>query len=184
MFLSRVQDKKAQYTSEYWQYRYCFVRLSTADGKGFPKITLLSKIDAWDGEIFYAIWFNPPYSLNVKTNVGKEFLKLVDKAFPPDNPLHKIFNRQTVKVGYMCMPNMKTEVARHNNQVLREDQPQAAIPACKCEGGPPNCPVMGDCQKSGVVYQASVEEKQTGKVETYTIYRPHMQEIQKKMEGT
>ena len=66
------------------------------------------------------------------------------------------------------MPNMKTEVARHNNQVLREDQPQAAIPACKCEGGPPNCPVMGDCQKSGVVYQASVEEKQTGKIETYT----------------
>ena len=27
------------------------------------------------------IWFNPPYSLNVKTNIGKVFLKLVRKDF-------------------------------------------------------------------------------------------------------
>ena len=27
------------------------------------------------------IWFNPPYSLNVKTNIGKVFLKLVRKHF-------------------------------------------------------------------------------------------------------
>ena len=26
------------------------------------------------------IWFNPPYSIHVKSNVGKEFLKLVDSA--------------------------------------------------------------------------------------------------------
>ena len=71
-------------------------------------------------------WFNPPYSLSVKTNVGKEFLKLVDRSFPPDNPLHKLFNRQTVKLGYKCMPNMKTEVSRHNSKVLKEDQLQVA----------------------------------------------------------
>ena len=27
------------------------------------------------------IWFNPPHSLNVKTNIGKIFLKLVRKIF-------------------------------------------------------------------------------------------------------
>jgi hypothetical protein len=27
------------------------------------------------------IWFNPTYSVDVKTNVGKEFLLLVDKHF-------------------------------------------------------------------------------------------------------
>ena len=113
-------------------------------------------------------WFNPPYSLSVKINVGKEFLKLVDRSFPPDNPLHKLFSRQTVKLGYRCMPNMKTEVSRHNCKVLKEDQVQAATPRCKCEGGPPDCPVQGDCRKTGVVYQASVEDKQTGKIETYT----------------
>ena len=28
------------------------------------------------------IWFNPPFSANVKTNVGKIFMRLVDKHFP------------------------------------------------------------------------------------------------------
>ena len=27
------------------------------------------------------IWFNPPYSVNVKTNIGRIFLRLVDKYF-------------------------------------------------------------------------------------------------------
>ena len=28
------------------------------------------------------VWFNPPFSENVKNNIDKEFLKLVDKHFP------------------------------------------------------------------------------------------------------
>ena len=42
------------------------------------------------------IWFNPPFSKNLKTNIGKEFLKLIDKNFPKDNSLNKIINRKTV----------------------------------------------------------------------------------------
>ena len=37
------------------------------------------------------IWFNPPYSSTVKTNVGKLFLKLVKQHFPKGHKLHKIF---------------------------------------------------------------------------------------------
>ena len=44
------------------------------------------------------IWFNPPYSMNVKTNIGKTFLKLVRKHFPKRNALNKIFNKNTLKV--------------------------------------------------------------------------------------
>ena len=40
-------------------------------------------------------WFNPPYNATVKTNKGKEFLKLVDECFPPHHPLSKIVNRKT-----------------------------------------------------------------------------------------
>ena len=29
------------------------------------------------------IWYNPPYSSNVKTNVGKKFITLLKKHFPP-----------------------------------------------------------------------------------------------------
>jgi hypothetical protein len=38
------------------------------------------------------IWYNPPYSKNIKTNIGQRFLQLIDKHFPTSNKLHKIFN--------------------------------------------------------------------------------------------
>ena len=43
-----------------------------------------------------AIWFNPHFSKNVKTNIGKEFLKLIHVAFPKSNPLQKNFTRQAL----------------------------------------------------------------------------------------
>ena len=51
------------------------------------------------------IWFNPPYSKNVVTKVGHYFLKLLEKHFPRHHKLHKIFNRNTVKVSYSCTKN-------------------------------------------------------------------------------
>ena len=45
------------------------------------------------------ILFNSPFSKNVKTNVGCKFLCLIDKHFPRTKKLHKIFNRNNVKVS-------------------------------------------------------------------------------------
>ena len=42
------------------------------------------------------IWLNPPYSLNVKTNIRKVFLKLVRKYFPRSHKLNKIFNLNSI----------------------------------------------------------------------------------------
>ena len=42
------------------------------------------------------IWFNPPYSQNVETNVAKTFLRLNDKHFPKSHKLHKIFNKNNL----------------------------------------------------------------------------------------
>ena len=36
------------------------------------------------------ICFNPPYSENVTTNVGKFYLSLIGKHFPPHHKLHKL----------------------------------------------------------------------------------------------
>ena len=114
-------------------------------------------------------WFNPPFSASVKTNVGKEFLRLIDTAFPPSNPLHKLFTRQTVKVSYKCMPNMAQAVSRHNVKILQDNQLQPAqLPGCNCQGGPGNCPVQGRCKTDCVVYRATVTETMSGKLETYT----------------
>ena len=43
------------------------------------------------------ICFNPPYSKHVKTNIVLDFLQLIDKHFPPNNKLSKLFNRHTAR---------------------------------------------------------------------------------------
>ena len=89
------------------------------------------------------------------------------------NPLHKVFTRQTLKIGYKCMPSMAQAVSRHNVKILSEPSTQQAVPApaepgCNCKDGPTSCPVQGKCQTESVVYRATVTETATGKIETYT----------------
>ena len=48
------------------------------------------------------VWFNPPFSKNVKTNIGAKFLSIVDKHFK-NTTLGKYFNRRTIKISYSCM---------------------------------------------------------------------------------
>ena len=67
-------------------------------------------------------WFNPPYSMNIATNVGKEFLMLIDEHFPPGHPLHSVINRSTVKVSYRCLPNMGASISRHNSKILKANK--------------------------------------------------------------
>ena len=37
------------------------------------------------------------------TFVGKTFLKLLERHFPKQHPMHRIFSRNTVKISYCCM---------------------------------------------------------------------------------
>ena len=64
-------------------------------------------------------WFNPPFSLNVKTNIGKVFLQILKECFPKTHILHKICNRNTIKISYRTMPNMNSLISKHNNLVLQ-----------------------------------------------------------------
>ena len=44
-------------------------------------------------------WFVPPYNVNVETNIGKAFPKLIDKHFPKTSKFHKIYNKNNVKIS-------------------------------------------------------------------------------------
>ena len=66
-------------------------------------------------------WFNPPYTLNVETNVGKIFLQLLDTHFPPGHILRSVMNRNSVKISYRCLPNMGSYIAKHNSKILRQE---------------------------------------------------------------
>ena len=113
-------------------------------------------------------WFNPPFSKNSQTNIGEKFLKLIDKNFPASHPLSKVINRNTVKISYKCMPNMKKAIGRHNNNVLKkQDEEQEQEPGCNCTGRCGPCPLNGACLVDKVVYKATVLED-NATVNTYT----------------
>ena len=102
-------------------------------------------------------WFNPPWNSAVKTNVGKQFLRIIDTSFPIGNPLRKLLTRNTVKVSYKCMPNMSSIISKHNTKLLQSDPGVQQPQGCNCQGGPDTCPLTpAECQKNNVIYVASV----------------------------
>jgi hypothetical protein len=113
-------------------------------------------------------WFNPPFSANVSTHIGAKFLRIIDGCFPPTHILHKIINRNTVKVSYRCMPNVNRILSRHNANISNPRDESASPPGCNCQGGPATCPLDGQCKMDELVYQATVERLDTHTVETYT----------------
>ena len=162
------------------------------------QICLLSSVEflclAWRND---AVWFlylvlksfsvSPMYvsvvllSLRVKntsTNIGHKFLALVDKHFPKDHKLRKIFNRNTIKISYSCMNNTKQIIDNHNKRILTapiqiDDTAAAAAAAaidnnktCNCRQKN-TCPLDGNCLQSSVIYQATVTRKDNNTTETY-----------------
>ena len=68
------------------------------------------------------IWFDPPYSRSMKTNIGKIFLHSLVKHFPTNNKMHKIFHKNTVKVSYNWMKNMDSIITGNNHNILNPNQ--------------------------------------------------------------
>lgn len=104
------------------------------------------------------IWFNPPYSKNVRTNVARIFLGLIDKHFPKSSKLNKIFNRNSVKVSYSCMGNIKSVISSHNHQLLESRSAATELTqkdncSCKIKS---ECPLQGSCLTKNIVYKAEI----------------------------
>ena len=53
------------------------------------------------------LWSNLAYSLNVKTNIGKVFIKLVGKHFLRSHKFNYIFNLNTIEINYNSVLNVK-----------------------------------------------------------------------------
>ena len=64
-------------------------------------------------------WFNPPFNITVATNFAKTFLTLIDKHYSKNKRLSKIFNRNTIKVSYSCLPNVKQTIFNNNHRLLQ-----------------------------------------------------------------
>ena len=101
------------------------------------------------------LWFNPPYSKSVKTNVAGQFLKLIDKHFPKGSKIHKLFNKNNVKVSYSCMNNMNAIIKSHNQKISKNPS-QTPKRNCNCKDKA-KCPLNGNSLSRAVVYKATVK---------------------------
>ena len=103
------------------------------------------------------IWYNPPFNKSLKTDLGRQFLNLLTKHFPQDNKLHKILNKNTVKLSYSCTRNMKRIIQAHNNKLLRRNDDDKRKKDCSCpKTKKDTCPLENKCLTSCIVYKATV----------------------------
>ena len=90
--------------------------------------------------------------LNVKTNDGKSFFKILSKNCRKTNPLSKIFNKNTVEIKYSCTRNVKPRISGHNKKIMYRKPQQYG---CSCSDKN-NCPLDNKCSTQQIVYQADV----------------------------
>ena len=101
--------------------------------------------------VFY---FHPPFCKSVKTKFGRIFRDLVNKHFTPNHVLHKIFNKNTLKISYSCMPNMKAILETHNRKIAGKYKTSEDA-GCNCRRKD-QCPLNGKCLTKNVIYKATV----------------------------
>ena len=99
------------------------------------------------------IWFNPPFSKNVFTKIGKSFLSLLDLHFPRNHIYSSIFNRNKIKVSSSCMENIKSVINNHNIKVLNNTT--EIEESCNCRNKN-NCPVDRKCLTPNIIYEAQI----------------------------
>lgn len=109
-------------------------------------------------------WYNPPYSMHVKTKIGKKFLELLDYHFPHTHELHKICNRNTIKLSYSCTTNMSNIIKAHNNKLASKEEHDE--PRCNCRNQE-DCPLPGKCTVRNIIYEATVTTTTTNESKRY-----------------
>ena len=93
------------------------------------------------------VWFKPPFNLDVSNKVAKIFLNLIEKHFSHSSKLHKIFNKNTVKVSYSC-----TRIKGHNKKIVQKETQETLECNCRVKT---DCPLNGDCNKENVIYKCT-----------------------------
>ena len=101
------------------------------------------------------IWFDLPYSINVQTNIGREFLNLVSKHFPKNHQYNNIFNKNNVKVSYSCTDNLQTIIKKHNRKILETSKTHFMENNCNCRKKN-DCPLKNNCLTSSFVYNTNI----------------------------
>ena len=95
------------------------------------------------------------------------FRKLFDKHFLKTSKLHKIFNRNNVKVSCSCLPNFANMIKSHNNRILSEQKTQDQ-PKCNCRQKD-TCPLKRHCLDKELIYRCILKENTTSDGVKYNV---------------
>ena len=94
------------------------------------------------------------------------YIYLLRTHFPKQQPWHRLFNKNTVKLSYSCTINMDGIIKAHNAKILRkqDDSTEKDVKSCNCRDKS-TCPVDNKCLRFNVVYKATVDYED--KTESY-----------------
>ena len=95
--------------------------------------------------------------MNMKTNIHKTFLILLQKNFPPTHPMYTIFNKNKINISYSCFPNMGSITSSHNKHILNSNSTEYW---CNCNNRD-ECPFENKCLTNRIVYRADVDNNKT-----------------------
>ena len=94
-------------------------------------------------------------SNSVRPNIGRIFIKLISKHFAPNHSFVRIFNKNTIKLSYSCMSNIRSKINVHNKKIL-QPKPAELQKLCNCLVKE-DCPLYGLCLTSSILYQATIK---------------------------
>ena len=124
--------------------------------------------------------------------MGKSFIKIVRQCFPTSHPLSKIFNTNTLKLSYNCLPNVGNIIDGHkrkkkNRKKKREsnskkEMQEHQLKTCNCRKAN-QCPLNGKCITKSVIYKAYVTTSD-GNEEARTYIRLTKNEFKEDSTGT
>ena len=106
------------------------------------------------------IWFNTPFNNQVSTNIGKVFFYLLRKHFPPNHRLHKICNKNNIKLSFSCRPNMGNIITAQNEKLINQHDSPPKTQPYNCRNTN-SCPLSGNCREKNIIYQATVRSNST-----------------------
>ena len=75
------------------------------------------------------------------------------------HPLHKILNRNTVKLSYSCTKNIKSIMQAHNTKLLTgKEEEEGQQKTCNCQRSrKEKCPLKGECIQKDAIYHATIK---------------------------
>ena len=101
------------------------------------------------------LWFNPPFSSKVKTNIGNFWGGFLDKHSSKNHKYYKLFSRNNVKISYSCRQNIGSVIQNHNTNLLKHPVASTAKECSFRQNS--DCPLAAKCLSECLVYHAQVK---------------------------